>query len=255
MWFRYRRIYVPEVVRLQILKLVHDSKLAGHRGVQKTQEFLSRFFWWPTCLKDTKDYVLSCEVSNSPVPAVEERLTAMRQNLEVLKESLTTAQERYKRSADRFRKPAPMFKVGDSVWLATKNLKLNVPSQKLGQKFIGPFKINSIVSSVACRLKLPRTMKVHPVFHVSLLKPVSPNTFQGRVVPPPQPVVIDGQEQFVVEEIIDSRVRRNRLQYLIRWQGYPPEEDSWEPVENINAQQKISHFHQRFPQKPGPGSS
>ncbi|XP_077137287.1 uncharacterized protein LOC143800046 [Ranitomeya variabilis] len=99
---------------------------------------------------------------NSPVPAVEERLTAMRQNLEVLKESLTTAQERYKRSAGRFRKPAPMFK--------------------------------------------------------------------GRVVPPPQPVVIDGQEQFVVEEIIDSRIRRNRLQYLIRWQGYPPEEDSWEPV-------------------------
>ncbi|XP_077137982.1 chromobox protein homolog hpl-1-like [Ranitomeya variabilis] len=79
--------------------------------------------------------------------------------------------------------------------------------------------------------------------------------FKGRVVPPPQPVVIDGQEQFVVEEIIDSRIRRNRLQYLIRWQGYPPEEDSWEPVENINAQQKISRFHQRFPEKPGPGSS
>ncbi|XP_077148512.1 uncharacterized protein LOC143809301 isoform X1 [Ranitomeya variabilis] len=192
---------------------------------------------------------------NSPVPAVEERLTEMRQNLEVLKESLTTAQERYKRSADRFRKPAPMFKVGDSVWLSTKNLKLNVPSQKLGQKFIGPFKINGIVSSVACRLKLPRTMKVHPVFHVSLLKPVSPNTFQGHVVLPPQPVVIDGQEQFVVEEIIDSRIRRNRLQYLIRWQGYPPEEDSWEPVENISAQQKISCFHQRFPEKPSPGSS
>ncbi|XP_077148264.1 uncharacterized protein LOC143808971 [Ranitomeya variabilis] len=71
---------------------------------------------------------------NSPVPAVEEKLTTMRQNLEVLKESLTTAQERYKRSADRFRKPAPMFK--------------------------------------------------------------------GRVVPPLQPVVIDGQEQFVVEEIL-----------------------------------------------------
>ncbi|XP_077113871.1 chromobox protein homolog 5-like [Ranitomeya variabilis] len=79
--------------------------------------------------------------------------------------------------------------------------------------------------------------------------------FKGRVVPHPQPVVIDGQEQFVVEEIVDSRIRRNRLQYLIRWQGYPPEEDSWEPVENINAQQKIYRFHQRFPEKPGPGSS
>ncbi|XP_077154264.1 uncharacterized protein LOC143817061 isoform X2 [Ranitomeya variabilis] len=219
MWFRDRRIYVPEVIRLQILKLVHESKLAGHRGYRR-HEFLSRFFWWTTCLKDIKDYVLSCETNgqtertnqtleqylrcyvshlqddwlellpspiNSPVPAVEERLTAMRQNLEVLKESLTTVQERYKRSADRFRKPAPMFK--------------------------------------------------------------------GRVVPPQQPVGIDGQEQFMVEEIIDSRIRRNRLQYLIRWQGYPPEEDSWEPVENINAQQKISRFHQRFPEKPGPGSS
>ncbi|CAJ0962623.1 unnamed protein product [Ranitomeya imitator] len=185
-----------------------------------------------------------------PVPAVEERLTAMRESLEVLKESLTSAQERYKKSADSFPKPAPMIKVGDSVWLSTKNLRLNISSQKLVQKFIGPFKISSIVSSVACSLKLARNMKVHPVFHVSLLKPVSPNKFQGRSVSHPQPVLVDGQEQFLVEEIIDSRIPRNRLQYLIRWQGYPPEEDSWEPMANICAPQEIAQFHLRYPEKP-----
>ncbi|XP_077155200.1 uncharacterized protein LOC143817594 [Ranitomeya variabilis] len=227
---QYLRCYVSHLQDdwLELLSLAEFSYNNSQSASTKFTPFFANLGYHPCILHRSQ--------INSPVPAVEERLTAMRQNLEVLKESLTTAQERYKRSADRFRKPAPMFKVGDSVWLATKNLKLNVPSQKLGQKFIGPFKINGIVSSVACRLNLPRTMK-------------------GHVVPPPQPVVIDEQEQFVVEEIIDSRIRRNRLQYLIRWQGYPPEEDSWEPVENINAQQKISRFHQRFPEKPGPGSS
>ncbi|CAJ0964994.1 unnamed protein product [Ranitomeya imitator] len=80
---------------------------------------------------------------------------------------------------------------------------------KLGQKFIGPFKISGITSSVACRLKLPRTMK-------------------GLIALPPEPVLVDGQKQFIVKEIPDSRNRRNQLQYLIKWQGYSSE-NSWEP--------------------------
>lgn len=184
------------------------------------------------------------------MPAVAERVAALQQNLEVLKETLTSAQERYKRSADKSRRPAPMFKVGDSVWLSTKNLKLKVPSPKLGQRFVGPFKINAIISAVAVRLKLPNTMKIHPVFHVSLLKAAVPNPFPGRSAQPPDPVLIDGEEQFVVEEILDSRIHRNQLQYLVKWEGYPAEENSWEPVDNINAPRLVSKFHRRHPGKP-----
>ncbi|KAM9294425.1 ral GTPase-activating protein subunit alpha-1 [Gastrophryne carolinensis] len=84
------------------------------------------------------------------------------------------------------------------------------------------------------QLYIPETsMKIHPVFHVSLLKPVVLNPFPERIPSPPDAVEVDGQEQFIVEEILDSRIFRNQLQYLIKWQGYGPEENSWEPAAHI----------------------
>ncbi|CAJ0920365.1 unnamed protein product [Ranitomeya imitator] len=168
-------------------------------------------------------------------------------------ENLESVQEKYKRAADKFRKSAPAFK--DLVWLSTKNIKLRIPSSKLGHKYIGPYRINKIVSAVACRLRLPRTMRIHPVFHVSLLKAAVPNMFPGRSSPHPDPVLIDGQEEFVVEKILDSRLHRNQLQYLIKWQGYSVEDNSWEPVDNIDAPRLLCQFHQRYPDKPCLGSS
>ncbi|XP_073422156.1 uncharacterized protein [Dendrobates tinctorius] len=61
-WIQGQRLYIPEAARGKVLQLVHNSKIAGHRGVLKTQEFLSRFFWWPTYRRDVLDYVTSCEV-------------------------------------------------------------------------------------------------------------------------------------------------------------------------------------------------
>ncbi|XP_077137504.1 uncharacterized protein LOC143803164 [Ranitomeya variabilis] len=138
---------------------------------------------------------------DTPLPAVAERITSLQRNIDLLKENLQLAQERYKRAADKFRKPAPAFKVGDLVWLSTKNLKLRIPSSKLGHKYIGPYKISRIVSAVACRLQLPGTMKIHPVFHVSLLKAAVPNTFPGRSSPHPDPVLIDAKMHMVTADI------------------------------------------------------
>ena len=59
-WTQSHCLYVPESVRVEALRLVHDSKLAGHFGVSKTEELLSRSFWWPGYKKDVKRYVASC---------------------------------------------------------------------------------------------------------------------------------------------------------------------------------------------------
>jgi hypothetical protein len=63
-------------------------------------------------------------------------------------------------------------------------------------------------------------MKIHPVFHVSLLEPVATDPIPGQVPPPVPPIIVDNEEEYEVEEILDFRRRRNQLQYLVKWTGY-----------------------------------
>lgn len=209
--------------------------------------FFANFGFHPTFIPNLPVY--------TPIPTVTERITILQEAQKRLMEILKEAQENYKKAADRHRRSKPNFKVGDKVWLSTKNLKQKIPSPKLGQKFIGPFKIISQINQVAFCLELPTSMKIHPVFHVSLLKPFHDNSFTGRIMAPPPPIIVEGEEEYIVENILDSRIHRNRLQYLVKWKGYGPEENSWEPAENVHASRLIRLFHLRHPDKPAPETS
>jgi hypothetical protein len=102
-------------------------------------------------------------------------------------------------------------------------------------KNIGPYKVIEVVSPVAYKLELPETLKIHPVFHVSLLQPYQdPSVFPDReIVIPPPPVTIANEIEYEVEKILDHRRHRKQLQYLVKWVGYPEHDASWEPVENL----------------------
>jgi hypothetical protein len=94
-------------------------------------------------------------------------------------------------------------------------------------------------------------MKIHPVFHVSLLEPYRESTILGRLPAPPPPIKINGEEEFEVSKIIDSRINRRRLEYLVHWQGYEVSERTWEPTANLaNAPKMIKKFHRQYPTKP-----
>ena len=93
-------------------------------------------------------------------------------------------------------------------------------------------------------------MKIHPVFHVSLLEPAADDPYPGQPQPAPPPVIVDGEEEWQVDDILDSRMRYRRLQYLVKWTGYDRPE--WEDARNINGLQAIDQFHARHPEKPGP---
>ena len=96
-------------------------------------------------------------------------------------------------------------------------------------------------------------MQIHPVFHVSLLEPHVVNTFPGRVVPPPLPEIVDWYEEFEVNKILDSRIRRGKIQYLVDWVGYDASERGWEPLSNLeNAKSAVASFHFDFPLRPRP---
>ena len=94
-------------------------------------------------------------------------------------------------------------------------------------------------------------MKIHAVFHVSLLEQYVENDIPGRIQPPPPSVTIEDQVEHEVEEVLDSKIMRKRLFYLVKWKGYPVSENSWEPAPNLsNAKDLVDQFHAKYPEKP-----
>ena len=90
-------------------------------------------------------------------------------------------------------------------------------------------------------------MKIHLVFHVSLLEPYKDSTIPGRLQTPPPPIEVDGAEEFEVSEILDSCINHGKLEYLVHWQGYEVHERTWEPAANLeNAPEMIAEFHQEY---------
>ncbi len=196
----------------------------------------------------------SLEIPGDSVnPSVEERAMRLGQVQQNLMAELKLTQEWQKKQADRRRKDHPNFKVGDKVWLLRKNIATTRPCAKLDYKRLGPFKIAKLVGLVACQLELPPQFKIHNVFHVSLLEPYHDNPIPERHREPPVLVEIEGQEEFEVQEVLDSKKIHGKLLYLVFWRGYPPSEATWEPAGNlVHAQDLVNRFHQRYPNKPAP---
>lgn len=179
-------------------------------------------------------------VDSSPNQSTEDFLDRLRAALTQAKDALQRAQQRQATTADSHRREVALSK-GQQVLLSTANLKLrnHGPSRKLLPKFVGPFPIKEVVSPVAYRLDLPSTMQIHPVFHVSLLKPYQASgTFPARDDHTrPAPVTELSESHYLVEKILDHRAkgqgRNQRREYLVKWQGYPLYEATWEPEANV----------------------
>ncbi len=133
------------------------------------------------------------EESQVNIPSARRFVQRCRQTWRKVRRALLQTSERYQRQANRRRRMAPDFLAGQRVWLATKSLPLRVESRKLSQKYIGPFLIARKVNPVSFRLFHPRSLRINPTFHVSLLKPVSTSPFAPPHRPPPPPRIIDGQ--------------------------------------------------------------
>jgi hypothetical protein len=151
--------------------------------------------------------------------------------------------------ADRHRVSPPDLRPGDYVWLLRRHIRTTRPSSKLDYKRLGRFQILSKVSSHAYKLDLPPSMKVHPVFHISLLEPCSSNPLPGQRLPQPEPTIVDDEVVWEVEEILDSKLNRGHLHYLVRWVG--DFQDTWQPEDDLAGSPTLKReFHSRYPQKP-----
>jgi transposase InsO family protein len=175
----------------------------------------------------------------------------MEEVFEFTKRKLVKSQNNQKTNADKKRAPAPDYKEGDLVWLSTKNIKTARPSKKLDWKMIGPYRIKKVLGA-SCQLDLPDSMKIHDTFHTSLLRKASDDPLPGQILEPPSPVIIDEEEEYELDDILDSRkVGRNKeLQYKVSWKGYPPD-PTWYSADNFeNSKEIVADFHQRYPTKP-----
>ena len=119
--------------------------------------------------------------------------------------------------------------------------------------FIGPFTISQVVNPNAYRLELPESFGIHPTVNISRLKRFVDGSLQfpSREVEEWRPTgekVRDenGELEFEVERILAQRGGGKRRQFLVKWQGYPLWEATWEREANLeNAKQKLAEFHQR----------
>jgi hypothetical protein len=154
------------------------------------------------------------------------------QQLQQVLHALQVAQNRMIASSSGHR-PTLSLQVGDLVWLSTKHLKLNITgSRKLTRRYIGPFPVIKVVNPVTYKLQLPTQLKIHPVFHISELSKVRPNT---RL--PPEPIImeVEGHDEFFIDSILAHKVQTRRTKhtlksqylYLTSFQNEGPEENRW----------------------------
>src|SRR5438270_6531071 len=136
----------------------------------------------------------------------------------------------------------PTLKRGEKVYLLRKNLKTKRPSSKLDHVKLGPFEIQEQTGPVNFRLKLPETMRIHSVFHISLLEPAPQNAkLQTQIE-------IEPDEEYEVEKILDAKQEGQRMEYLIKWKGYDNSQNTWEPTKHLKkCWQMVEHFHRQNP--------
>jgi len=151
---------------------------------------------------------------------------------------------------DFHRGQAPEYKVGNKVWLSTKNLNIDRLSCKLTEHQLGPYEIIKIISSNAVKLKLPASFKIHNVINASHICPYCPPV-AGQFIIPPEPVTVEGSPEYEVEEIMDSRLKRDKLKFLVKWSGYTDDYNTWEPEANcVNSCDIIKEFYKSNPSAP-----
>ena len=107
------------------------------------------------------------------MPSATAFVHGLQDHIKAAKLCLKQAQDRQKAYADTKRRDVS-FQVGDKVLLSTRNIQLKKNKdmvRKLMPKWVGPFPVSELVGKVAAKLELPPNLRIHPVFHVSLLKP------------------------------------------------------------------------------------
>jgi hypothetical protein len=158
----------------------------------------------------------------SRLESVNEFTDWMKSTLEEAKVALAKSKDYMASYYDQNRIKAPEYKPGDKVYLDAGDIQTNRHSRKLSHRHLGPFQVKKRVGNSAYQLRLPPSMKhVHLVFNVVKLTLAPAGPIPGRRFPPPPlPEIIEGEEEWIIEAILDSKVMNRKLQYLVKWKDF-----------------------------------
>ncbi|XP_061760153.1 uncharacterized protein LOC133554902 [Nerophis ophidion] len=213
--------------------------------------------WRPCCAVWLRNSLTPGEIEVA-TPSTQAHLRRCRRVWRSARASLLKASVRMCRNANRRRIPAPDYQPGQQVLLRAKDLHLPISSQKLAPRFVGPYTVKSKINPAAVQLDLPHSMRSHPVFHVSQVKPVVNSPLSAPTPAPPPPRVLeDGDQVWTVKEILKVRRQGRGWVYLVDWEGYGPEDRSWVPASYIADPSLIKDFYRAHPEAPrsSPGVS
>jgi len=165
--------------------------------------------------------------------SINEKVQGLQNQAVVLKEQLSRAQNKMKLSADKHRSDKE-YQVGELVLLKlqpyAQSSLVNRPYPKLSFKYFGPYKVTERIGRAAYRLDLPENSQIHPVFHVSQLKPFLPNYTPFFSVLP-KVAKLDIQD-LLPEAILERRLVKKGgkavPQALVKWSKLPAQMATWE---------------------------
>jgi hypothetical protein len=199
------------------------------------------------CPNATFDFA-ACE---REVPGARAHVANMEELWERMRVRLENARETQARYHSRKTIPK-VYAPGDMVWLAARYIHTIRPSKKLDFKHHGPYRVVEAVGAQAYRLELTGHMSgIHPVFHVSLLEPTRRR--EGEELPQPSTAEVEGEIETEIETILDSRVRWNRLEYLVKWVGWSDAHNEYLPASGLShASERVRQFHETHPNCAGP---
>jgi hypothetical protein len=176
-------------------------------------------------------------------PAAEEKTKEL---IRIRQEALAAHELARQVMAQRRTKEPKKLGSGELVWLEMRNIKGPYETKKLAPKREGPFEVSEVLGKYTYRLQLPKTWRIHNVFDRSLLTPYVQTQEHGENFLRPPPDIIEGEEQYEIQNILRHRRKGRGYEYYVRWKGYSATEDEWVSGKDMeNAEEILEEYKKR----------